>query len=92
MATSVKAFTYKNGFQQPSSGAPWRHRSNADDEDQPDYHAPIERELPTSRVHNHLGINVLRTWPTLYDGTNAPEIPDWFERPKEVDVLICGGK
>ncbi|KAF2129697.1 FAD binding domain-containing protein [Dothidotthia symphoricarpi CBS 119687] len=52
---------------------------------------PPSKEVVTSSRHNAIGINVLRTWPTLYDGTNTPHgIPSWWKPQQEIDVLICG--
>ncbi|KAI5814558.1 FAD binding domain-containing protein [Pyronema omphalodes] len=89
MAKSLNAFTYKNGFKQPAIGTPWRIPKD-ETEEHPDWVCPPDEEHITSRVHNELGINKLRTWPTMYNGTNSPQIPEWFNKPSEVDVLICG--
>ena len=52
---------------------------------------PAEEPL-TSTVHNSLGLNAQRTWPTIYNGTESPHgVPDWWDPSDEVDVLICGG-
>lgn len=92
MAKSVQPFTWERGFQEPSTGAPWQYQPSSDDEDDC-YVTPPSKEMVTSERHNQLGINVLRTWPTLYDGTNNPHgIPEWWKPSNEVDVLICGGK
>ncbi len=98
MAKSVQPFTWKNGFRQPSSGAPWsteRLHGDSDGDDayeQSHYVNPPSVEILTSTVHNSLGLNVLRMWPTIYDGTNSPHgIPSWWQPSNEVDVLICGG-
>ncbi|KAH7036699.1 FAD binding domain-containing protein [Macrophomina phaseolina] len=90
MAKSTAAYTWERGFKEASSGTPWQWDPEPDAE--PDaYVSPPSKELVTSTAHNHLGINVLRTWPTLYDGTNSPHgIPDWWNPASEVDVLICG--
>ncbi|KAG7108051.1 hypothetical protein HYQ44_012766 [Verticillium longisporum] len=55
------------------------------------YVTPPSVDLTTSLTHNQLGINVVRHWPTLYDGTNSPHgVPSWWAPKEEVDVLICG--
>ncbi|KAL7267927.1 hypothetical protein RUND412_009468 [Rhizina undulata] len=89
-ATSIPPITFKNGFKEPSSGTPWIQETQPGD-DEPSYVPPPSLELLTSTHHNSLGINVLRTWPTLENGTNNPHgLPEWFKKEKEVDVLICG--
>lgn len=92
MAKSVSAYTWERGFREPSSGTPWQHEPEPDADDDA-YVTPPSKEFVTSTVHNHLGINLLRSWPTLYDGTNSPHgIPEWWKPASEVDVLICGGE
>lgn len=91
MAKSVQAYTWENGFAELSTGSPWGRECSADDEEGV-FVTPPAREIVTSDGHNDHGINVLRTWPTLYDGTNDPHgVPDWFKPSNEVDVIICGG-
>lgn len=97
MATKRPDYTWENGFQQPvksdTAGSSLRENSIASDEDPAAYVAPPSTELVTSTAHNDLGVNVIRSWPTLYDGTNNPHgIPSWWEPKNEVDVLISGGK
>jgi phenol 2-monooxygenase len=97
MAKSVPAYTWKNGFREPSADSiPWKTRPPStmiSEQDEAHYVAPPSAELVSSSAHNELGLNVVRTWPTLYDGTNSPiELPEWFKPKEEVDVLICGGK
>jgi hypothetical protein len=88
MAKSVQPSTWERGFQEPSDIRQWEIEN-----DDADFSLPPSKEVVTSPQHNELGINVLRTWPTLYDGTNTPHgIPPWWKPQKEVDVLICGGR
>ena len=62
------------------------------DSDTPTYELPPSVEVITSPQHNSLGFNVLRTWPTLFNGTASPHgVPDWWKPSETVDVLICGG-
>ncbi|KAF2821203.1 hypothetical protein CC86DRAFT_359922 [Ophiobolus disseminans] len=90
MARSISSSTWERGFKEPSHDTPWQWDPEVDAENDA-YITPPSKELMTSTVHNDLGINLLRTWPTLYDGTNSPHgIPDWWRPASEVDVLICG--
>jgi len=92
MAKSISPFTWERGFKEPSSGMPWQWEPASDAENDA-YITPPSKELPTSTAHNSLGINVLRTWPTIFDGTNNPHgIPPWWSPKSEVDVLIVGGE
>lgn len=92
MAKSVQPSTWENGFQEPSTGMPWMHEWSRDDEEE-SYVTPPSKEVVTSEAHNSLGINMLRTWPTIYDGTNNPHgVPEWWHPSTEVDVVICGGE
>jgi hypothetical protein len=93
MAKSVEPFTWEKGFQEPSTGTPWVYECASDDDDDDDgYTVAPSVEVVTSEAHNELGINVLRTWPTIYDGTNNPHgVPEWWSPASEVDVVICGG-
>ncbi|KAL9576491.1 MAG: hypothetical protein Q9212_007054 [Teloschistes hypoglaucus] len=95
MARSLPSYTWERGFREPLPYAPWdteRRQSNEHGQEQ-NYHLPPSKEQLTSTVHNPLGLNVMRTWPTLYDGTNSPHgIPTWWNPSNEVDVLICGDK
>ncbi|KAK4244017.1 FAD binding domain-containing protein [Corynascus novoguineensis] len=93
MATKRPEFTWENGYQEADQA----QTAEADGEDQVepesegDYVPPPSVDLVTSPTHNHLGINVLRSWPTLYDGTNSPHgTPEWWQPRSEVDVLIVG--
>ncbi|EDU42704.1 FAD binding domain containing protein [Pyrenophora tritici-repentis Pt-1C-BFP] len=86
MAKSVASFTWERGFREPSAIPQWETDNDIDGTT-----LPPSKEVVTSSQHNDLGVNVLRTWPTLYDGTNNPHgIPAWWKPQKEVDVLICG--
>ena len=93
MARSVLPSTWENGYWQEGRGTPWV--SQPDDtlpeEEQAHYVTPPSSELLTSPVHNSLGLNTLRTWPTIYDGTNSPHgVPSWWKPATNVDVLISG--
>ncbi|KAF2280131.1 FAD binding domain-containing protein [Westerdykella ornata] len=89
MAKSVPPYTWERGFREPTSQPQWLEEPASSESDC--YVPPPAEELVTSTVHNDLGINVLRTWPTMYDGTNSPHgTPEWWNPPSEVDVLICG--
>ena len=56
------------------------------------YERPPFKEPLSSAVQTSLGSNVVRTWPSLYNGTESPfGVPKWWQPLKEVDVLICGG-
>jgi phenol 2-monooxygenase (NADPH) len=93
MAKSVEPYTFKNGFKQPATESPWLI---SEDErminDTSSYTPPSSEEVSTSNIINALGDHVLRTWPTIYDGTASPSaLPSWWKPSDEVDVLICGG-
>ncbi|GFF23767.1 phenol 2-monooxygenase [Aspergillus udagawae] len=92
MATTVGGFTFANGYRQSADTNPWQVE-NGDiwDKEEPHYSVPPSVELLTSSVHNNMGLNYLRTWPTIYDGTASPHgVPSWWKPKKKVDVLICG--
>lgn len=92
MARSIPACTWENGFREPALEVPCLAEPDIDEEEDA-YVTPPSKELVTSQKHNTLGLNVLRTWPTIYDGINSPhDLPPWWNPPSEVDVLICGGK
>ncbi|KAI0465611.1 FAD binding domain-containing protein [Xylaria cf. heliscus] len=94
MAFAIPPSTWENGFKQPATGKPWvlDHTQEDDFDDDPHvYVMPPSKEVVTSDVHNDLGINVIRTWPSIYDGTNSPHgIPTWWAPSEQVDVLIIG--
>ncbi|KAI9886115.1 MAG: Mitochondrial fission protein [Watsoniomyces obsoletus] len=93
MAKSVAPFTWVNGFRQPSSERSWESedRYQTESDEAAHYTLPPSLEPLTTNVYNSMGLNVLRTWPTLYDGTNSPNaLPKWWKPSEEVDVLICG--
>lgn len=96
MAKSVLPATWENGFKEPGKGAPWVVETSVPEsleDEEPHYTTPPSADILTSGVHNELGLNVLRTWPTIYDGTNTPHgLPDWWKPSSKVDVLICGGE
>ncbi|KAL4890074.1 FAD binding domain-containing protein [Aspergillus ambiguus] len=94
MAHSILPHTHENGFRQPCKDPHWLHPQ---DQDLPEYDVGPQYEVPpsveniTSTRHNDLGVNVLRVWPTLHDGTSSPHgLPAWWNPPDKVDVLICG--
>ncbi|GAP82679.2 putative FAD binding domain-containing protein [Rosellinia necatrix] len=94
MAFAVPPSTWENGFKQPAKGRPWVFDYTQGDEVDADpnaYVTPPSQEIVTSDLHNDMGINVIRTWPTLYDGTNSPHgVPAWWKPTEQVDVLISG--
>ncbi|KAI1172124.1 FAD binding domain-containing protein [Nemania sp. FL0916] len=94
MAFAIPPSTWENGFKQPGKGEPWVFDPTQDaaTEDDPNiYVTPPSKEIVTSDAHNDLGVNVIRTWPTIYDGTNSPHgVPSWWSPSKNVDVLIVG--
>ena len=94
MATSVSPFNFRNGYRQLGKGYPWVvGTEEIAGDDEPHWVTPPSSELLSSDVHNSLGLNTIRSWPTIYDGTNSPHgLPQWWKPRSEVDVLICGGK
>ncbi|KAI1335919.1 FAD binding domain-containing protein [Xylariaceae sp. FL0016] len=94
MAKAVAPSTWENGFKAPTTGTPWvwpTHDQNVDTGDANEYISLPSKDVVTSSEHNSHGINIMRTWPTLYDGTNSPHgPPSWWKPSSEVDVLICG--
>ena len=94
MAKAIPPYTFENGFKQPSIENPWLFGlANNDNDDIRAYVPPPSKELVTSSVHNSLGINIARAWPTLYDGTNSPHgVPSQWKPLATVDVLIVGGE
>ncbi|MCJ1432695.1 hypothetical protein MMC27_002052 [Xylographa pallens] len=91
MATSLQPYTWKHGFKQASEGKPWEDESIDGAGAKAHYVTPPSEEASTAAVQNSYGLNVLRTWPTLYDGINAPgRLPEWWKPASKVDVLICG--
>ncbi|KAJ3580048.1 hypothetical protein NPX13_g521 [Xylaria arbuscula] len=95
MAFAIPPSTWENGFKQPAKGRPWVFDYTQEDgvENDPDaYITPPSKEVVTSDAHNDIGVNVIRTWPSIYDGTNSPHgVPAWWEPSDKVDVLISGG-
>jgi phenol 2-monooxygenase (NADPH) len=108
MAKSIQSFTWKKGFREAGEGRPWateedrngyvnghgngNGNGNGVVKEQSHYVTPPFAEALTSTVHNDLGLNTLRTWPTIYNGTSSPHgLPGWWKPSGEVDVLICGG-
>ncbi|VBB79335.1 Putative hydroxylase [Podospora comata] len=93
MARALPPHTWENGFKKPihASATPWVWKNDEQDDDSHSFVTPPSKELLTSTAHNRVGINVIRTWPTLFDGTNNPHgTPDWWKPSDEVDVLIVG--
>lgn len=74
MATSAQPHSWKNGVCQPSGETSWAFKEKyiIDEKDEAHYVTPPSSEIFTSTVHNALGLNTLRRWPTIYDGTNSP--------------------
>ena len=92
MATSTPSHTWQNGFRQPTKQPLVKESPGALANGEVHYISPPSQELPTSTVSNSLGNKLLRTWATLYDGTESPHgLPSWWNPSKEVDVLIVGG-
>ncbi|KAK5631480.1 hypothetical protein RRF57_007194 [Xylaria bambusicola] len=77
-----------------ATGQPWVFDHTGEDGIENDLNAyvtPPSKELVTSDAHNDIGINVIRTWPSIYDGTNSPHgVPVWWNPAGKVDVLISG--
>ena len=95
MSKSIEPCTYRNGFKQPSEGEPWLYPKPGAKElpAGPHYVTPQSVEIVTAPVNNALGQSVLRSWPTIFNGTNSPDgVPDWWNPSTDVDVLIVGGK
>ncbi|KAI1749774.1 FAD binding domain-containing protein [Xylaria castorea] len=94
MAFATPPSTWENGFKQPATGRSWvfdHAQEDGTDDDPHVYVMPPSKEVVTADAHNDLGINVIRTWPTIYDGTNSPHgVPTWWARSEQVDVLIVG--
>ena len=94
MATTVPPQTWKDGYMAPSETATWEDEdfNSTEDRRESHYETPPFKESLSSTVHNSLGLNVVRTWPTLFNGTESPHgVPDWWKPVGKVDVLICGG-
>lgn len=80
---------------EPSETATWNlgDSNRTEDGERSHYAVPAFEEPLSSTVHNSLGLNTVRTWPSLHNGTESPQgVPDWWQPSKEVDVLICGGR
>ena len=95
MALALHPYTWQNGYAQLAETATWAGGSYHVDEkgERAHYSTPSSKEQLSSTVPNDLGINVLRMWPTLFNGTESPHgLPTWWKASPEVDVLICGGK
>ncbi|KAL1850581.1 hypothetical protein Plec18170_006866 [Paecilomyces lecythidis] len=93
MSKSIEPTTYKNGFKQRSEGEPWLYPKPGETElpPGPHYVTPPSIDVVTAPVNNSLGDSKLRSWPTIFNGTNSPDgVPDWWNPPTEVDVLIVG--
>lgn len=95
MVQSQPPQTWQRGFAQPAAMAAWADEANYETEDgeRANLVVPAEGEKPTSDVPNALGRGSLRSWPELYNGTEARETtPSWWRKSDKVDVLICGGE
>lgn len=95
MAKDIPPSTWENGYQAPSTISPWLWPPPGNDiEEDPDAYICLpSKDLVTSSHHNSKGINIIRTWPSMYDGTDSPHgLPPWWKPASEVDVLICGGE
>lgn len=95
MATVSSPCTWKRGFAEPAEKASWTDEANylSEMDEKSHYNIPPSQDALTSTTHNSFGQNLLKTWPTLYNGTESPSgIPGWWKPLEEVDVLICGGK
>ncbi|MCJ1468242.1 hypothetical protein MMC07_006870 [Pseudocyphellaria aurata] len=93
MATILPPLTWENGFAEPAQTATWADKdNNLTENGEKSHHViPPSDEPLTSTVHNSLGFNAIRTWPTIYNGTESPHgVPNWWRPSEEVDVLICG--
>ncbi|KAJ5971621.1 FAD binding domain-containing protein [Penicillium vulpinum] len=92
MSKSIEPTTYKNGFKQPSEGEPWLYpQPGKETPPKPHYVTPQSVDIATAPVNNSLGDSKLRSWPTIFNGTNSPDgIPDWWNPSSDVDVLIIG--
>lgn len=94
MSKSIEPSTFRNGFKQLSEGEPWVYPPPEATElpPKPHYVTPQSVEINTAPVNNSLGDSKLRSWPTIFNGTNSPDgIPDWWNPSTDVDVLIVGG-
>ncbi|KAI1075863.1 FAD binding domain-containing protein [Whalleya microplaca] len=95
MARSVSPHTWQRGFAERTAGQKpaWADSANYVTEygNPSHYLCPSEDEKPTSKVGNEYGLSSLRSWPSLYNGTEAQSTtPSWWKPASEVDVLICG--
>ncbi|KAL9094759.1 MAG: hypothetical protein Q9165_003030 [Trypethelium subeluteriae] len=93
MSKSIEPTTYKNGFRLPSKSEPWLYPKPGAKElpPRPHYTTPQSVDVDTAPVNNGLGQSVLRSWPTIFNGTNSPDgVPDWWSPSTDVDVLIIG--
>ncbi|KAF2004770.1 FAD binding domain-containing protein [Amniculicola lignicola CBS 123094] len=95
MAQTAASLTWNRGFATRSDAPVWADESyyRTEDGEPANLKVPVPRELPTSTMHNSITEekNLLRTWATIYDGTQSPEgVPAWWKPQSEVDVLICG--
>lgn len=82
----------RNGYGNGDANGYEHVNGNGAVKEQSHYVTPPFVEPLTSTVHNDFGLNTLRTWPTMYNGTSSPHgLPEWWDPSGEVDVLICGG-
>lgn len=91
MATKRPEFTWENGFCEVAPEGT-SHIEQQDESLLPDdYVPPPWADLVTSSRHNSQGVNVIRDWPSIYNGSNSPHgIPSWWKPQEQVDVLIVG--
>ena len=88
MATSIPSSTWKNGFRQTNGSSPVQIPPYTTS--RPWINPPCT-DIQTSRADNKFGTNVMRTYPTVYNGTASPEgKPDWWSPKSEIDVLVVG--
>lgn len=97
MARSLPPLTWQRGFAENASvpTPAWADQKYyvSENEEHAHYAVPDGSEKPTSTVANEHGLSSLRSWPSLYNGTESQKIlPSWWKPPSEVDVLICGGE
>ena len=94
-ATTPKAQTWESGFAQLTEKPTWESEDHYQTEtgEKASYAKPTFEEVASSTVRSSLGENIVRTWPSVYNGTDTPnDLPDWWSPDSEVDVLICGGR
>lgn len=95
MARSLPSSSWQRGFAAPLDAEPaWSDPKYFISEggEKAHYIVPEPEEKPTTTVTNEFGYSSLRSWPSLYNGTEGQETPpSWWKPSNVVDVLICGG-